>query len=161
MPLIDLAASSQVCTRYCAAKASIPLFRKSSHCANVERRRGLRPVEVVGTCGPRLRDTSPHSVWAIVAVVCSRQVCIYWLWKHCLLLPILPGDEQIHIRIGKPCRSRTCLVRIAGPCPAEAYECTSVRAYEPANSHRDAAYSQQLHCSSAFESSLAIRCRRL
>jgi hypothetical protein len=31
------------------------------------------------------------------------------------------------------------------------YERTSVRAYEPANSHRDAAYSQQLHCSSAFE----------
>jgi hypothetical protein len=31
---------------------------------------------------------------------------------------------------------RTCLVRIAGPCPA-------VRAYEPANSYRDATYSQQ------------------
>jgi len=57
----------------------------------------------------------------------------------------------------KPCRSRTCLVRIAGPCPAVpfqlvpvqlrhtnvwAYERTNVRAYEPANSHRDAAYSQ-------------------
>src|SRR2546423_12648735 len=28
------------------------------------------------------------------------------------------GDEQILIHIRKPCRSRTCLVRIAGPCPA-------------------------------------------
>jgi len=32
----------------------------------------------------------------------SRQVCIYWLWKHCLLLSILPGDEQILIHIGNP-----------------------------------------------------------
>src|SRR5271155_34567 len=23
----------------------------------------------------------------------SRQVCIYWLWKHCLLLSILPGGR--------------------------------------------------------------------
>jgi len=53
----------------------------------------------------------------------------------------------------KSCRSRTCLVRIAGPCPAVpfqlvpaqlAYERTSVRTYEPANSHRSAACSQQL-----------------
>ena len=28
------------------------------------------------------------------------------------------GDEQILIHKRKPCRSRTCLVRIAGPCPA-------------------------------------------
>ena len=52
------------------------------------------------------------------AVARSRQVCICWLWKHCLSLPILPGDEQILIHIRKPCRSRTYLVRIAGPCPA-------------------------------------------
>src|SRR2546423_8093250 len=59
------------------------------------------------------------------------------------------GDEQILIHKRKPCRSRTCLVRYtwslsscafsAGSCPAEVYEC----AYEPANSHRHAAYSQQ------------------
>jgi hypothetical protein len=42
----------------------------------------------------------------------------------------------------KSCRPRTCLVRIADPCPAGTYERTSVRAYEPANSHRYAAYSQ-------------------
>src|SRR2546423_13190997 len=28
------------------------------------------------------------------------------------------GDEQILMHKRKPCRSRTCLVRIAGPCPA-------------------------------------------
>src|SRR5436305_14955983 len=44
------------------------------------------------------------------------------------------GDEQILIHKRKPCRSRTCLVRIAGPCPAEVYQ--------PANSNRNAAYSQ-------------------
>src|SRR6201997_582722 len=48
----------------------------------------------------------------------SRQVCIYWLWKHCLLLSILLGNEQILIHIRKPCRSSACLVRIADPCPA-------------------------------------------
>ena len=82
----------------------------------------------------------------------SRQVCIYWLWKHCLLLSILLGNEQILIRKRKSCQSRTCLVRTAGPCPAVpaqlvpaqlAYERTSVRAYEPANGNRHAAYSQQ------------------
>src|SRR5271154_215518 len=29
------------------------------------------------------------------------------------------GDEQILIDIRKPCRTSACLVRIAGPCPAE------------------------------------------
>jgi hypothetical protein len=38
----------------------------------------------------------------VVSVARSRQVCIYWFWKHCLLLPILPGDGQIHIHIGNP-----------------------------------------------------------
>src|SRR4051794_40972453 len=33
-------------------------------------------------------------------------------------LSILLGDEQIPIHKRKPCRSRTCLLRIAGPCPA-------------------------------------------
>src|SRR5271156_539369 len=32
------------------------------------------------------------------------------------------GDEQILIDIRKPCRSRACLVRIAGPCPAEPFQ---------------------------------------
>ena len=30
----------------------------------------------------------------------SRQVCIYWLWKHCLLLSFYLRDEQILIDIG-------------------------------------------------------------
>jgi len=75
--------------------------------------------------------------------------------KHRVLLSILPGDEQIHIHIGKPCRSSACLVRIAGPCPAvpfqlvpvqpmhtnvRAYECTSMRIATEAR-----AYSQQIH----------------
>src|ERR1700757_1899901 len=98
---------------------------------------------------------------------------MYWLWKHCLLLSILPGDKRILIHIEKPCRSRTCLVRLAGPCPAvpapvqlvsvQLYlplsSCTCpagscpagslsswlipAGVYEPANSHRNAAYSQQ------------------
>jgi hypothetical protein len=42
-------------------------------------------------------------------------------------------DEQILIDIGKSCRSSACLVRIAGPCPAEVYECSSVRMYERTN----------------------------
>jgi len=61
----------------------------------------------------------------------------------------VPGDGQIHIHIGKPCRSSACLVRIAGPCLAVPFQLvpvqlrhTNVRAYEPANSHQDAAYSQ-------------------
>jgi len=40
------------------------------------------------------------------------------------------GDEQILIDIRKPCRPSASLVRIAGPCPAEVYECTSVRTCE-------------------------------
>jgi hypothetical protein len=46
------------------------------------------------------------------------------------------GDEQILVHIGKSCRLSACLVRIAGPCPAEY---TSVRVYELANSNRNAA----------------------
>src|SRR5271156_4120832 len=44
------------------------------------------------------------------SVARSRQVCIYWLWKHCLLLSILPGGRSILIDIGKSCRS-SCLSR--------------------------------------------------
>src|SRR2546423_6440805 len=65
------------------------------------------------------------------------------------------GDEQILIHIRKPCRSRTCLVRIAGPCPAVPVQLVPAQlglsswpipavVYEPANSHRNAAYSQHL-----------------
>src|SRR2546423_12246794 len=32
------------------------------------------------------------------------------------------GDEQILMHKRKPCRSRTCLVRIAGPCPAVPFQ---------------------------------------
>src|SRR5271156_861369 len=51
------------------------------------------------------------------SVARSRQVCIYWLWKHCLIAIYL-GNELGLIDIRKPFRSRTCLVRIADPCPA-------------------------------------------
>ena len=64
------------------------------------------------------------------------------------------GDEQILIHKGKPCRSRTCLVRIAGPCPAVPVQLVPAQlglsswpipavVYEPANHHRNAAYTQQ------------------
>src|ERR1700740_618901 len=61
---------------------------------------------------------TPMRCTSVRYVARSRQVCIYWLWKHCLLLSILLGNEQILIHIRKPCRSSACLVRIAGPCPA-------------------------------------------
>ena len=55
------------------------------------------------------------------------------------------GDEKILIHIRKPCWSSACLVRIAGPFSAVPFQLryTNVGTYEPANSHRDAAYSQQ------------------
>jgi hypothetical protein len=95
---------------------------------------GIAPLSV-----PRhyIQASAVEQVNKEIAVARSRQVCIYWLWKHCLLLPTLPGDGQIHIHIGKSCRSRTCLVRIAGPCPAVPFQLvpvqlgrTNVQAYE-------------------------------
>jgi hypothetical protein len=83
-----------------------------------------------------------------VAVARSRQVCIYWLWKHCLLLSFYLRDEQILIDIGNmdrrivlpiPSFSWSCL---AEPLPVQ-LNCTNVRMYEPANSNRNTAYSQQ------------------
>jgi len=57
-----------------------------------------------------------------------------------------PGDEQILIHIRKPCRSRTCLVRIAGSCPAGSLSSWPIPAvvYEPANHNRNAVCSQHL-----------------
>jgi hypothetical protein len=40
----------------------------------------------------------------------SRQVCIYWLWKHCLLLSILPGGRANTYR-HKKILSVECLSR--------------------------------------------------
>src|SRR5271163_4406088 len=37
------------------------------------------------------------------------------------------GDEQILIHIRKPCRTSTCLVRIAGPCPAVPFQLVPVQ----------------------------------
>jgi hypothetical protein len=36
------------------------------------------------------------------SVARSRQVCIKWWWKHCLMLSIYLRDEQILIHIRKP-----------------------------------------------------------
>ena len=58
----------------------------------------------------------------------SRQVCRYWLWKHCLLLSILPGERATTYR-RKKTLSDECLSRAnssslsscafpAGPYPA-------------------------------------------
>src|SRR5277367_5147492 len=66
------------------------------------------------------------------------------------------GDEQILIHIRKPCRTSACLVRIAGPCPAVPFQLVPVQlslsswpmpavVYEPANHHRNAAYTQHSH----------------
>ena len=50
---------------------------------------------------------------------CAQQTGMHILVVEALLIAIYStGDEQILIHIRKPCRSRTCLVRIAGPCPA-------------------------------------------
>jgi hypothetical protein len=52
-------------------------------------------------CDQAIQHHLPQSD-IVIFVARSRQVCIYWLWKHCLLLPILPGEGQIHIHIGNP-----------------------------------------------------------
>jgi hypothetical protein len=73
----------------------------------------------------------------------SRQVCIYWLWKHCLLLAILPEGRANTYRHRK-ILSVECLSRAnswslsscafpAGSCPAEVYECSSVRMHGRTN----------------------------
>ena len=50
---------------------------------------------------------------------CAQQTGMHILVVEALLIAIYStGDEQILIHKRKPCRSRTCLVRIAGPCPA-------------------------------------------
>src|SRR5947208_12550808 len=53
------------------------------------------------------------------AYCCAQQTGMHILIVEALLIAIYStGDEQILIHKRKPCRSRTCLVRIAGPCPA-------------------------------------------
>src|SRR5256885_3897265 len=53
------------------------------------------------------------------AYCCAQQTGMHILVVEALLVAIYStGDEQILIHKRKPCRSRTCLVRIAGPCPA-------------------------------------------
>jgi hypothetical protein len=49
----------------------------------------------------------------------SRQVYMKPWWKHCLLLSTLPGLRADTYRHKKSFQWSTCLVRIAGPCPAE------------------------------------------
>src|ERR1700722_17607676 len=52
------------------------------------------------------------------------------------------GNEQILIDIGKPCRTSACLVRIAGPCPAEPFQLV------PAHLGLSPARPYQLKCTS-------------
>src|SRR5271168_2359872 len=91
---------------------------------------------------PARQDTSWGGAHRVAR---SRQVCIYWLWKHCLLLSILPG-ERANTYTHRKMLSVECLTRAnswplsscafpAGPYPAEhtsvrLYECTSVRTCE-------------------------------
>src|SRR5947207_8498052 len=61
--------------------------------------------------------------WIMSAVYCenccAQQTGMHILDVEALLIAIYStGDEQILIHKRKPCRSKTCLVRIAGPCPA-------------------------------------------
>jgi hypothetical protein len=56
----------------------------------------------------------------------SRQVYMKWWWKHCLLLFILPGQRADTYRHRKSFRSSACLVRIAGPRPAEPFQLVPV-----------------------------------
>ena len=84
----------------------------------------------------------------------SRQVCIYWLWKHCLLLSILPGGRANTYRHKKTLSvenlsranswSLSSCACPAGSCPAGSLSSWPIPAvvYEPANSNRHAAYSQ-------------------
>src|SRR5947207_6211210 len=77
--------------------------------------------------------------WIMSAVYCenccAQQTGMHILVVEALLIAIYStGDEQILIHKRKPCRSRTCLVRIAGLCPAlpvqlvpAQLECTSLR----------------------------------
>jgi hypothetical protein len=60
------------------------------------------------------------------------------------------GNELILIHIRKLCRSSACLVRIAGPCPAEPFQLvpaqlglTPAGSYQLCTRHRNAACSQQ------------------
>src|SRR5436305_7604867 len=53
------------------------------------------------------------------AYCCAQQTGMHILIVEALLVTIYStGAEQILIHKRKPCRSRICLVRIAGPCPA-------------------------------------------
>jgi hypothetical protein len=53
------------------------------------------------------------------AACCAQQTGMHILVVEALLIATyFTRDEQVLIHIRKPCRSRTCLVRIASPCPA-------------------------------------------
>ena len=100
-------------------------------------------------------------------VVEALLVAIYSTW----------GTSKYLLDIGKPCRSRTCLVRYscflsscafpAGPCPTVPLQLipvqlryTNVRAHEPANSARHAAYLQHVRlfwCSGKSHARRVIR----
>src|SRR5437763_14817812 len=56
---------------------------------------------------------------SFISSCCAQQTGMHILVVEALLIAIYSaGDEQILIHKRKPCRSKTCLVRIAGPCPA-------------------------------------------
>src|SRR5271170_1332551 len=49
---------------------------------------------------------------------CGSTACCYLFYL---------GNDQILIDIRKPCRTSACLVRIAGPCPAEPFQLVPAR----------------------------------
>src|ERR1700722_20824522 len=57
----------------------------------------------------------------------SRQVYMNWWWKHCLLHLFYLGSELILMDNRKSFRSSACLMRIAGPCPAEPFQLVPAR----------------------------------
>ena len=87
----------------------------------------------------------------VVQLLRSADRCLYWLWKHCLLLSILPGGRA-NTYGHKKTLSVENLSRAIHlvPCPAIPFQLvpvqlryTIVHVYEPASGNRHAAYSQQ------------------
>jgi len=97
----------------------------------------------------------------VLFVARSRQVYIYWLWNHCLLLSFYLKDEQILIDIGNMIVGSSYLFhhnQLVLPSRTVPVQ-LSVRVYEPANRNRTAAYSQHfssLHPDISFPLGLII-----
>ena len=118
-------------------------------CTIQNKAQDLKAVEETVEGLQRVKDSRRHGRWAKFGENCgefwkrgvarSRQVCIYWLWKHCLLLSILPEGQTNTYRhrktpsdenLSRDSWSLSSSAFPAGSCPAEVYECTNVRTCE-------------------------------